>query len=66
MYQSAEYQGTDTSETERSVLGGSLGRGGRGDVFSLFQVNLTYKLLTSCQLTGKMRLFPDNKAARDL
>ena len=54
------------------MLGGSLGRDvifplveGR-NVVLLFQVNLIYKLLTICQLTGKTKIFPNNKAARDL
>lgn len=53
------------------MLGGSLGKDaifslGGGNVVFLFQVNLIYKLLTLCQLTGKMKFFPNNKAARDL
>lgn len=42
------------------------GGGGGGNVVFLIQVNLIYKLLTLYQLTGKMKLFPNNKVARDL
>lgn len=55
------------------MLGGSLERDvifslgwGRREIVFLFQVNLIYKLLTLCQLTGKMKFFPNNKVARDL